>query len=180
MKRRNKIVLTTLLASGIATAVAVSAAPPAGYGGCQQGYGPGNGPMQGQGYGSGGGKHGRMQQGQHDPAMFEQRLDGLHDKLGISAEQEPAWQAFHDQAKAQGERMRAHRDTMRAQWSQSEALTTPERIRRRSELMSERLAAMNDMAVAVETLYGQLTPEQQKQFDQMPMMMGGRHARRAF
>ncbi len=178
MKRSNKIFLTTLLATGIATAAVVSAAPGYGPGGCQQGYGPGSGPMmQGEGYGQGGGRHGRMQQGQRDPAAFEQRLDGLHDKLAITAEQEPAWQAFRDQAKVQGERMRAHRETMRAQWSQSETLTAPERIRRRSEMMSERLAAMNDMTTTMESLYGQLMPEQQKKFDQMPM---GRQQKRGF
>jgi Spy/CpxP family protein refolding chaperone len=47
-------------------------------------------------------------------------------------------------------------------------------------MMGERLQAMGEMAAAVETFYGQLTPEQQKKFDQGPMMMGGRHARRGF
>jgi len=179
MKRSSKIIVVTLLATGVA--VAVSAAPGYGPGGCQQGYGPGNGPMmQGGGYGPhGGGMYGRWQKGEHGPAAIEQRIERIRDQLAITAEQEPAWQTFIGQVANQRERMSAHHDAMQAQWSQGNGLTAVERMQQRAALMSERLAAMGEMAQAVETLYGQLTTEQQKQFDQMPMMMG-RHQRRAF
>jgi hypothetical protein len=152
-----------------------------------QGYGPGHGSMmQGQGYGHGpmmrgdgsgpyGGMHGRWEQG---PEAFAQRLERMHDRIGITAAQEPAWQAFAAKVAAQGERMQAHHEAMRAQWAQDDDLTAPERIQRRAEMMGERLGAMSDMAEAVTTLYGELTPEQQKLFDLM-QPMGGHH-RRAF
>lgn len=182
MKRNRKILLATLLAGGVATAAVVSAGPGFGPGGCAQGYGPGNGPMmQGDGsgpYGMRGGMHGRWDQGVRGPEAFTQRLERMHDKIGISTEQEPAWQAFAANVAAQGERMQAHRETMRAQWAQDDDLTAPERIQRRAEMMGERLGAMSEMADAVTTLYGELTPEQQKVFDLM-QPMGGHH-RRAF
>jgi len=181
MKRSSKIIVVTLLATGVAVAAAVSAAPGFGPGGCQQGYGPGNGPMmQGGGYGPhAGGMSGRWQKGEYGPAAIEQRIERIHDQLAITTEQEPAWQTFIGQVANQRERMSAHHEAMQAQWSQGNGQTAVERMQQRSALMSERLAAMGEMAQAVETFYGQLTIEQQKQFDQMPMMMG-RHQRRAF
>jgi len=185
MKRSSKIIVVTLLATGVAVAAAVCAAPGYGPGGCQQGYGPGNGNgngpmMQGGGSGPhGGSMHGRWQKGEYGPAAIEQRIERIHDQLAITAEQEPAWQTFIGQVANQRERMSAYHDAMQAQWSQGNGLTAVERMQQRAALMSERLAAMGEMTQAVETLYGQLTTEQQKQFDQMPMMMG-RHQRRAF
>jgi Spy/CpxP family protein refolding chaperone len=179
MKRTRTILLATLAATGVAVAVAATAGPR--YGGCQQGYGPGDGPMmQGEGYGPGSGKPGRLEQGRHDPARHAQRLERMQQRLGITAEQEPAWQAFVVQMDAQRERMQSHREQKRAQWDADEALTVPERIQRRSEFMTERLAAMQEMAAALETLYTQLTPEQQELMDQAPIMRGGRHGPRGF
>ncbi|NCF11076.1 MAG: hypothetical protein GWP66_10415 [Gammaproteobacteria bacterium] len=179
MKRTRTILLATLAATGVAVAVAATAGPR--YGGCQQGYGPGDGPMmQGEGYGPGSGKQGRLEQGRQDPARHAQRLERMQQRLGITAEQEPAWQAFVVQMDAQRERMQSHREQKRAQWDADEVLTVPERIQRRSEFMTERLAAMQEMAAALETLYTQLTPEQQELMDQAPIMRGGRHGPRGF
>ena len=179
MKRTRTILLATLAATGVAVAVAATAGSR--YGGCQQGYGPGDGPMmQGEGYGPGSGKAGRWEQGRQDPARHAQRLERMQQRLGITAEQEPAWQAFVVQMDAQRERMQSHRDQMRAQWDEGVTLSTPERIQRRAEFMGERLAAMTEMAESVDTLYGQLTPEQQQLFDRAPFMKGGRHGPRGF
>lgn len=179
MKRTSKILLTTLAATGVAVALVATAGPR--YGGCQQGYGPGDGPMmQDGGQGPGGGKHGRWEQGRHDPVRHQQRMEKMHGWLDITAEQEPAWQAFTAQMDTQREHMQAHHAQMRAQWDGDEALSMPERIQRRSEFMTERLAAMQEMSAALETLYAQLTPEQQAQLDNAPFMMGGRHGMRGF
>jgi Spy/CpxP family protein refolding chaperone len=175
MKRTRTILLATLAATGVAVAVAATAGPR--YGGCQQGDGP---MMQGDGYGPGGGKQGRWEQGRHDPARHQQKLEKMHERLAITAEQEPAWQAFTAQMDAQRERMQAHHEQMRAQWDADEALSMPERIQRRAGFMTERLAAMQEMSAALETLYAQLTPEQQAQLDNAPFMMGGRHGGRGF
>ena len=179
MKRTRTILLATLAATGVAVAVAATAGPR--YGGCQPGQGPGSGPMmQGEGYGPDG-SQGSWGQGRHDPARHAQRLEQMHQRLAITDEQEPAWQAFVARMDAQRERMQAHHEQMRARWDADEALTLPERIARRTQMMNERLAAMADMTAALETLYGQLTPEQQKQLDQAPFMMGGgRHGPRGF
>ncbi len=176
MKRKSTILLVTLAAGGLAVAAAVSAAPP--FGGCQQG--PGGGAMM-QGEGVGPGMHGRGPQGRHDPARQAERMERMRGHLQITAEQEPAWQAFVAQMDAQRARMQAHHAQMKAQWDGDSGTSMPQRMQQRTALMGERLAAMGEVSAALETLYGQLTPEQQARLDRAPMMMGGgRHGMRGF
>lgn len=127
--------------------------------------------------------------GQHgDPAKWAEKMKErlakhqaeLHDKLKITAAQEPAWKTFTD-AMSPGA-MPAHTDQ-----KELDKLTTPERMEKRLDKMKEHLAKMQTRLAALKTFYAVLTPEQQKIFDEshrrmathmrerMAAHMGGMH-----
>jgi Spy/CpxP family protein refolding chaperone len=59
-------------------------------------------------------------------------------------------------------------------------LTTPERIDRMRQLRAEQTAAMDRRFEATKAFYAQLTPPQQKAFDEASLsFLGGRHGRRS-
>ena len=63
----------------------------------------------------------------------------------------------------------------------AKALTTPERLDRQRAHMVERLAAFDRRAAATRTFYAQLTPAQQKTFDdQGARMVGQRGAKQGW
>lgn len=100
-----------------------------------------------------------------DPAKFKEKVAKrqaeLHDKLKLSAAQEPAWKAFiasttppaRDQAKP-------------AERAKQEKLTAPQRMERQLQHMQQMQAHMGKRLDALKTFYGQLTPEQQAIFDE--------------
>lgn len=151
--------IAVAIAAGLATAFVAVAHP--GFGGYGPGYGPG---MMGPGYGPGmmmgggpgmmmGWGHGRMFAGNDtDIARFQQeRLGELKSQLGITAEQQPAWDAFAAKAAEQAKTMQAlHKDTS--------ATTMPER-------MLQRQQAMATMSESFTKLYEVLTPQQREVFD---------------
>jgi len=106
--------------------------------------------------------------GSHDGAKsaerFAKRQAALHDKLNLTAAQEPAWKAFTDRLQA----------TMPAK---SEAapvanMTAPERADRMvAELQTAQQRAAT-RAQAIKEFYSGLSPEQQKLFDSQ---FHGRH-----
>jgi hypothetical protein len=122
-------------------------------------------------------EHGAM-----DPARMERmrarmeermakRLGDLKQKLQISRGQEGAWDAWTATLKpAQFQ----HPD--RAAFAH---MTTPERIDRMKALRAQRAAEMDKRLDATKTFYAQLTPEQQKVFDEVGLRfasrMGGKH-----
>ncbi|MFH1871797.1 MAG: Spy/CpxP family protein refolding chaperone [Pseudomonadota bacterium] len=160
--------IAVAIAAGLATAFVAVAHP--GFGGYGPGYGPG---MMGPGYGPGmmgrggpgmmmgggpgmmmGWGHGRMFAGNDtDIARFQQeRLGELKSQLGITAEQQPAWDAFAAKAAEQAKTMQALRnDTSTA--------TMPERMQQRQQ-------AMGSMSESFTKLYEVLTPKQRELFDQ--------------
>ncbi len=158
-KFRNGAIAVAITA-GLATAFVAVAHP--GFGGHGPGYGYGPGMMGGGGPGMmmGGGPgmmmgwgHGRMFAGNDTGiAKFQQdRLGELKSQLGITAEQQPAWDAFAAQAAEQAKTMRALRnDTGTA--------TMPER-------MQQRQKAMASMSESFTRLYEALTPKQRELFD---------------
>ena len=150
------------ITAGLVTAFVAVAHP--GFGGYGPGYGPGmmgGGPGYGPGMMGRGGPgmmmgwgHGRMFAGKDtDIARFQQeQLGELKSQLGITAEQQPAWDAFAAQAAAQAKTMQALRnDTGTA--------TMPER-------MQQRQKAMASMSESFTRLYEALTPKQRELFDQ--------------
>ena len=89
----------------------------------------------------------------------------MKQKLGITAAQEGAWNAWTAALKPPAQR---------AQRPDREAIarmTTPERIDRMRALRAERQARMDSRANATKTFYAALAPEQQKTFDQLSLRM---------
>lgn len=115
--------------------------------------------------GTGPGPAGHAQHG--DPAKWAEKMKermakhqaDLHDKLKITAAQEPAWKTFIE-AMSPGT-MPAHPDR-----KEMEKLTTPDRMEKGLEKMKEHLARMQTRLTALKTFYAVLTPEQQKIFDE--------------
>lgn len=101
-----------------------------------------------------------------DPAKWAEKMKErmakhqaeLHDKLKITAAQEPAWKTFIDAMNPGSMPARPDRKEM-------EKLTTPERMEKGLEKMKEHLAKMQTRLTALKTFYAVLTPEQQKIFD---------------
>lgn len=82
----------------------------------------------------------------------------LHDQLKLTAAQEAAWKTFTDKTKPDPARRQAMHQEMAA-------LSTPARLERMQAMMKEGEARMADHIAAVKEFYAQLTPEQQKIFD---------------
>lgn len=119
--------------------------------------------QQGPGYGPGmmmGGGHGPMFASYDaDIAKFQQdRLGQLKSQLGITTEQQPAWDAFAAKAAEQAKAMQALRKDVTAG-------TAPERMVRQQQAMAERQKAMGSMSESFAKFYEVLTPKQREVFD---------------
>lgn len=171
MKRSSKILIATVAVVGI-TAGSLSMVSAGGrwggdchYGGpgAMQGYGPG---MMGQQ------RMGFMRQGMHqDPAAHLERMKTL---LQINKDQEHAWNEF----------TAAIQEKFDAKTTRFERMRKGEfSVQDRIGFMKERAEQMSEMATAMEKLYANLTPEQQKVVDTLGPMgrgMGGRGFGRHF
>src|SRR5450759_5377181 len=144
MKRATKLViaLSTALTLGLGAA-AVSGQP--------FGYGPGRGMGPGM-------------MGGHGPGRAGERLARLKIALGITAQQDVAWQAFAKNAKQQSENRHAWFAKMRA--ARDGAKSAPAVLAQRSEFMKQRQLEMAANVAAFKDLYAALTPEQKLIADQ--------------
>lgn len=196
MTTSRKILAGAVVAAGLAAAAASVYADPQGWygrGGWGGGYGPG---MMHQGWGHGPGMMGGPRGG-FGPGMMgygpgaagapcagfgpgaaagpvertEQRLEFLKSELKITSEQESAWNAYAEQAKAQAATMEAFH-AQRPTAAQSPA----ERMEQHAERMNLRAKQMTAMSSAVKDLYAALTPEQKAVAD---LHFGGRWVSRA-
>ena len=113
-------------------------------GGAGPGYGMGPGMMDGWG-------------------NVDDGLAALKAELGITANQEPAWQAFAKNAAQQNENRQAWFAKMQQARSAGSA---PELLAQQTELMKQRQAEMAANAAALKDLYAALTPEQKAIADQ--------------
>lgn len=159
-----RLLLATLLAASGAFAIAQTAAPAApaqpAAGTSAQRAGPGD-------------RSKRM-----DPAQWEQRraerhaqhLTELKGQLKLSPAQEGAWSAY-----AAAMQPPANAQHPRMDRAEFDKLTTPQRIDRMQQFADERQAQMKQRGDAVKAFYAQLTPEQQKTYDERAMPRGGRH-----
>lgn len=94
------------------------------------------------------------------------RMNALKEKLQITAQQEPVWQAFVEASSQWG----AHGSMNRVSAREMNAVERMERMLENTDRMRARLA---DQLAATRLLYRQLTPEQQAVFDAetLPRMM---------
>ena len=101
------------------------------------------------------------------------RLEQLKAQLKLTPAQDGAWAAYTAAMQPPAQPL-AH--PSRAEMAQ---LTTPQRIDRMQAMQAERQQRMGQCLDAVKAFYAQLTPEQQKVYDQRSMRHGerghGRH-----
>lgn len=92
----------------------------------------------------------------------------LHDKLKLTAAQEPAWTTFTaaNAPKAPAGDWKAKREAFAK-------LSAPERMEQWIALSKERIAGQESRLASLKTFYAVLTPEQQKVFDDS--VPGGKH-----
>ena len=110
-----------------------------------------------------------------DPArmekMHEQRMAALHDKLKLTAQQEPAWKKFAVQQPMPGQLKRPDPAEM-------DKLNAPQRLEKGLEHLRAMEARLAEHLAALKEFYAVLTPEQQKTFDDQMPRFGGRWAHR--
>jgi len=134
--------------SGLTIALGTTAQPGSGFG---PGFGPGM--MMGRGGGP------IFAPNNADFAKFQQdRFVQLNSQLGITTEQQPAWDAFAAKAVEQAKTMQALRND-------ATAGTAPERMKQRQQAMGERQKTMESMSESFTRLYEVLTPQQREVFD---------------
>lgn len=100
-------------------------------------------------------------------------LAELNTKLVITAEQQPAWDAFSVHVNEQAMKMVAMRDMMKSAPSPM-SKTVPDQMAKMAEIMKERSVDMAKMTEVVKTFYAALTPAQQSTFDKMHMRLMAR------
>lgn len=151
MKRSKKVLISTVAVVGLSlgSISMVSAfGGPGGYGGCDRGNGQ-KGPDK------------MMQKrGSWMEKKMEDRLGYMKYKLGITAEQEPAWKEF---TKTLQDKFAKKRDRKE---NRGEQKTVTDKVK----MMREGAEQMIQTANAIEKFYGTLTPEQQKIADEMRPM----------
>lgn len=102
-------------------------------------------------------------------AGMAKHLAEMHDKLKLSAAQEPAWKTFSDAITPGALPAPPDRSAM-------EKLTAPERMEKMMALSKERQVKMESRLAALKTFYAVLTPEQKKIVDASHNKMhGGMH-----
>jgi hypothetical protein len=97
-----------------------------------------------------------------DPAAFaEKHLAGLKADLKITTQQEALWQDFASKAKdGAGKGFQAARGQ-----SQDLGLSAPERMAKATEMLKQRVAAMETVNESFKHLYDSLSPEQKRAAD---------------
>jgi len=162
MRKGTKIAVAVGAALSLGLAAAGLSAQPSGMGpgmmgpgmmgpGMMGGYGMG--PGAGMGYGMPG--HGMGYGGY--PGAAEERLAGLKAEFGITAQQEPAWQAF---VKSVKQREEAREAWFAKQREAQPAASLPERLAQRDEFFRQQQAERQASTAALKALYAALSPEQ--------------------
>lgn len=149
----------------------------AGFGLAAQAQTPAAGP-QGPQTATMGHRHGEGRDGGKMHERMERRMAErqayLKQKLQLSPAQEGAWNAWTQATRHQ------HMDRGQAgQRPDFAKMTTPERIDKMRALRTQRMAEMDKRADATKAFYSQLSPQQQKVFDEEGARFGrgGRHGR---
>jgi hypothetical protein len=105
---------------------------------------------------------------------MQRRMESLKRILQITPAQEGAWNAWTAAMRPSAQMMR-----QRGQRGDFARMTTPERIDRMRQLRALRAQEMDRRGEATKTFYAQLTPPQQKAFDEVSLkFQGGRRGHR--
>lgn len=99
--------------------------------------------------------------GQHAEHMEQHRSAmqaKVHDKLHLTAAQEPAWQSFITARKAGN-------PAARMDHAAFDKMTAPERMEKWIAMSKEHIALQESQLAALKSFYAVLTPEQKKTFD---------------
>jgi hypothetical protein len=100
----------------------------------------------------------------------EQHLTKLHDKLKLTAQQEPAWKKFTANNPMADKAARPDPAEM-------QKLNAPQRLEKGLEHMKAMEAKLAEHLAALKEFYAALTPEQQKIFDEQTPPFGGHGGR---
>lgn len=165
----NRLVLNTLVATGIALAAPVAVAQSGAEGiGMQARHGE---------------RHAQDRAFRLPSERVEARIAYLKTALKISDAQQTQWDAFADtlrkQAQAMDERIKARR-SQKAEGRRDARPTAIERLERRQARLAAASARLNETLAAAKPLYMALSPEQQKIADELlaPQRRGMRHGHR--
>jgi len=157
MKQATKRLLGITAASALAIGIANAVFAQGGFG---PGYGPGYGPGWGGHHGMMGGPRGMGRlhggPGRMGISYRAQDLAQLETALGITADQQAAWDAYVDAVQGRDDLREAHRE---ARFSSTGV--TPEEL---LEFRAEGLAQKQKMLDARRDLYATLMPEQKARF----------------
>ena len=166
----NKLIMSTLIAAGLATIAPLTMAQPGN---------PAAGAPQGQ--------HAhRHHHGKHASSLpgerVEARLAYLKTALKITDAQQAQWDAFagvvRKHAKSADERIKARHAQM-AQRAEGKSPTAIEQLEGRQERLATASARLNELLAAGKPLYAALSPEQQQIADKALASRGGsRHGGR--
>ncbi len=91
-------------------------------------------------------------------AMVEHHYAKLHDKLQLTAEQQPAWDSFVAQTKPSAQ-------NARPDWQEIAKLPTPERLDKILQMKQEHLQRTEAKIQATKEFYATLSAEQKQVFD---------------
>lgn len=105
--------------------------------------------------------------------MQEKHLATLHDKLKLTAQQEPAWKKFAANKPVFDKASRPDPDEMKK-------LNAPQRMEKGMQNMKAMESKMTEHLVALKEFYAVLTPEQQKIFDEQTPPFGDRRGHHGF
>ncbi|HZC15941.1 MAG TPA: Spy/CpxP family protein refolding chaperone [Caulobacteraceae bacterium] len=98
----------------------------------------------------------------------EARAKALHAILNLRPDQEAAFQAFQAAMTPRPSQRHEHKDR-----GALDAMTTPQRLDRMADRMAKRQAEFQRRADAIKIFYAALSPDQQRAFDAVPLIVGG-------
>jgi periplasmic protein CpxP/Spy len=91
--------------------------------------------------------------------FFQKHQKELHEKLALTSNQEPAWNTFNEKTKPSDMH---HKED----WAEISKLSTPERLDHMLTRTKEHEVQVENRVQATKAFYSQLTPAQQKVFDE--------------
>ncbi|MEP9380205.1 Spy/CpxP family protein refolding chaperone [Aquabacter sp. CN5-332] len=111
------------------------------------------------------------------PARIEGRIAFLRAELGITAAQQPLWDAFAEALRTNARGMTGMMSAMQEQMMSGQgatAATLPKRIEAHESMLAARLEALRKVKTALDPLYASFGDAQKRTADQllMPMPMG--------